>query len=58
VVHGVTPLHHAIAHFVAGQHALMQMLIPVVANLFLGFVIGALVVAVVKGVTLLRGTAK
>lgn len=58
VVHGITPLHHAIEHFAAGQHALMQMLIPVVANLLLGFVIGAVVVAVVKGVTHLRGAAR
>ncbi|SFU06778.1 hypothetical protein SAMN05192562_104415 [Kosakonia arachidis] len=58
VVHGVTPLHHAITHFAAGQPALMQMLIPAVANLLLGFAIGALVVAVVKGVALLRSAAK
>jgi predicted DNA repair protein MutK len=58
VVHGITPLHHAIEHFAAGQHALMQMLIPVVANLLLGFVIGAVVVAIVKGVTHLRGAAR
>lgn len=58
VVHGITPLHHAIEHFAAGQHALMQMLIPFVANLLLGFVIGAVVVAVVKGVTHLRGAAR
>lgn len=58
VVHGVAPLHHAIAHFAAGQHVLLQMLIPVVANLLLGFVIGAVVVAIVKGVTHLRGAAR
>ncbi|QJT81374.1 DUF808 domain-containing protein [Kosakonia sp. MUSA4] len=58
VVHGIAPLHHAIAHFAAGQHALLQMLIPVVANLLLGFAIGAVVVAIVKGITHLRGAAR
>jgi len=58
VVHGITPLHHAIANFAAGQHALLQTLIPVIANLLLGFAIGAVVMAVVKGVTHLRGAAK
>lgn len=58
VVHGIAPLHHAVEHFAAGQNAVLQALTPVLANLVLGFVIGALVVAVMKGITRLRGAAE
>lgn len=57
VVHGLAPLHHAIEHFAAGQHAVLQMLVPLLANLLLGLVIGAVVVIVVKGISRLRGQA-
>lgn len=55
VVHGVAPVHHAIEHFAAEQGALVHTLLPVLANLVLGFVIGAIVVAVVTGISRLRG---
>lgn len=56
VVHGIAPLHHAIEHFASAQNALLQALTPMVANLLLGFVIGAIVVVIVKMVTRLRGS--
>lgn len=58
VVHGIAPLHHAIGHFVESQPALLQALVPMVANLVLGFVIGAVVVAAVKVVERFRGGEK
>lgn len=58
VVHGIAPLHHAVEQFAAGQNAVLQTLTPVLANLVLGFVIGAVVVAVMKGITRLRGAAE
>ncbi|MGP3593049.1 DUF808 family protein [Vagococcus sp. WN89Y] len=57
VIHGLAPLHHAIEHFAAGQHAVLQILVPLLANLLLGLVIGAVVVIVVKGISRLRGQA-
>jgi len=57
VIHGIAPLHHAIEHFAAGQHALIKMLTPMLANLLLGLVIGAVVVVVVKGISRMRGHA-
>lgn len=57
VVHGIAPLHHAIEHFAAGQHAVIQTITPMLANLVLGLVIGGVVVTVVKGISRLRGHA-
>ncbi|XTZ39914.1 DUF808 domain-containing protein [Salmonella enterica] len=57
VVHGIAALHHAIEDFAAGQNALLQTLTPVLANLLLGFVIGAIVVTIVKLIGRLRGHA-
>lgn len=57
VVHGIAPLHHAIEHFAAGQHAVIQTVTPMLANLLVGLVIGAIVVMVVKGVSRMRGHA-
>lgn len=54
VVHGVGPLHHAIEAFAAEQAPWVALLLPTLANLVLGFVIGAVVLAVVKGVSHLR----
>ena len=45
VVHGVAPVHHAIETFAAQQASWLAMLVPVFANLVLGFVIGAIVLA-------------
>ncbi|MGY5956527.1 DUF808 domain-containing protein [Kosakonia sp. BK9b] len=58
VVHGITPLHHAIEHFAAEQNAILTMLVPMVANLVLGFILGAVVVAIMKAMTHLRGSKK
>ncbi|MFH7126036.1 DUF808 family protein [Klebsiella pneumoniae] len=50
VVHGIAPLHHAIEHWSAGLGGVMASTLPVVANLVLGFIIGAVVLAGVKAV--------
>ena len=41
VVHGVAPVHHAIETFATQQASWLATLVPVFANLVLGFVIGA-----------------
>lgn len=56
VVHGIAPVHHAITDFTAEQTAVVQWVLPVLLNLAIGFVIGALVVGAVKIVSALRGT--
>jgi len=56
VVHGVAPLHHAIEHMAQGSNTLVAALIPVLANLVLGFIIGAIVLSAVKLIARLRGT--
>ncbi|HBW2224406.1 TPA: DUF808 domain-containing protein [Klebsiella quasipneumoniae subsp. quasipneumoniae] len=58
VVHGIAPLHHAIEHWSAGQGGMLAALLPMVANLVLGFIIGAVVLAGVKAVSRLRGAVK
>ncbi len=55
VVHGVAPLHHAIEAFAAQQGALVHTLLPTLANLVLGFLIGLVVVALVSAIARLRG---
>ncbi|POP47601.1 hypothetical protein CHU32_00135 [Superficieibacter electus] len=57
VVHGIAPLHHAIEHFSEHQSAAIQWAIPSLANLLLGFVLGLIVVALVKTVSRLRQPA-
>ncbi|KNC09758.1 hypothetical protein AC791_14095 [Klebsiella sp. RIT-PI-d] len=57
VVHGISPLHHAIEHFSEQQNAAIQWLISPLINLVLGFILGLIVVAVVKMVSRLRQTA-
>jgi len=57
VVHGIAPLHHAIEHFAAEQGAVIAAALPTLANLLLGFIIGLIVVGLVKGVSRLRGVA-
>ncbi|MEX3021607.1 DUF808 family protein [Kluyvera sp. STS39-E] len=54
VVHGVGPVHHAIEAFAAEQASWVALLLPTLANLVLGFAIGAVVLGVVKGVSHLR----
>ena len=58
VVHGITPLHHAIENLAHGQNAVIASLLPTVANLVLGFIIGAIVLAGVKAIAALRRPAK
>ncbi|WP_353655490.1 MULTISPECIES: DUF808 domain-containing protein [Enterobacteriaceae] len=57
VVHGIAPLHHAIEHFAAEQGAVLAATLPTLANLVLGFIIGLIVVGLVKGISRLRGAA-
>ena len=54
VVHGLTPLHHAIENLAQGQNGVIASLLPTAANLVLGFIIGAIVLAVVKAIAALR----
>ncbi|MBS6740578.1 MAG: DUF808 domain-containing protein [Enterobacteriaceae bacterium] len=56
VVHGITPLHHAIEHMAQGSNSIVAALLPVLANLVLGFIIGAIVLSAVKLIARLRGT--
>ena len=58
VVHGITPLHHVIENLAHGQNAVIASLLPTVANLVLGFIIGAIVLAGVKAIGALRRPAK
>ncbi|MCJ6763603.1 DUF808 domain-containing protein [Klebsiella variicola] len=58
VVHGIAPLHHAIEHWSAGLVGILASLLPVIANLVLGFIIGAVVLAGVKVVSSLRRSVK
>lgn len=57
VVHGLSPLHHAITGFTAEQASLVQWVLPMLLNLVIGFIIGALVVGAVKMVSALRGSS-
>ncbi len=56
VVHGIAPLHHAIEHFAQQQGPFMAH-DAAGLNLVLGFIIGAIVVALVKGVAKIRGVS-
>ncbi|MEH4660322.1 DUF808 domain-containing protein [Phytobacter diazotrophicus] len=56
VVHGIEPLHHAIEHMAQGSNSIVAALLPVLANLVLGFIIGAIVLLAVKLIARLRGT--
>jgi len=59
VVHGIAPLHHAIEHMAQGSNSIdtfVAALLPLLANLVLGFIIGAIVLSAVKLIARLRGT--
>lgn len=58
VVHGITPLHHTIENLAQGQNGVIASLLPTAANLVLGFIIGAIVLAVVKAIAALRGSTE
>ncbi len=55
VVHGFTPVHHAIEHWAEQGGDLAAAIVPTLMNLVLGFIVGAVVLAVVKGINRLRG---
>ncbi|MFA1281953.1 DUF808 family protein [Citrobacter telavivensis] len=57
VVHGVAPLHHAIEQFAQQQSAVVALILPTLLNLVLGFIIGAIVVLLVKAVARVRRVA-
>lgn len=57
VVHGIAPLHHAIEHFAQGQGSVVAAILPTIVNLVIGFIIGAIVIAGVKGIAKLRGVS-
>ena len=57
VVHGIAPLHHAIEHFAQGQVSVVAAILPMIVNLVIGFIIGAIVIAGVKGIAKLRGVS-
>ncbi|WP_045859306.1 DUF808 domain-containing protein [Raoultella terrigena] len=58
VVHGITPLHHAVEHLASGMSGFTASLLPTGVNLVLGFIIGAVVVAGVKAISALRRAVK
>ena len=58
VVHGIAPLHHTIENLAHGQNGVIASLLPTGANLVLGFIIGAIVLAGVKAISALRRPAK
>ncbi|WP_457323400.1 DUF808 domain-containing protein [Roseateles sp. P5_E11] len=55
LVHGIAPLHHAIAHLAEGQAWLVSAVLENGANALIGVVAGALVLAAVTVVQKLRG---
>ncbi|WP_457444702.1 DUF808 domain-containing protein [Roseateles sp. P5_E4] len=55
LVHGIAPLHHAIAHLAEGQAWLVSAVLENGANALVGVVAGALVLAGVMAVQKLRG---
>lgn len=58
VVHGIAPLHHAIENLAHGQNGMIASLLPMAANLVLGFIIGAIVLAGVKAIAVVRRPVK
>ncbi|KAE9797672.1 DUF808 family protein, partial [Escherichia coli] len=57
VVHGISSLHHAIEHFAQQQSTLISLMLPTLLNLVLGFIIGGIVVLLVKAVARVRGVS-
>jgi predicted DNA repair protein MutK len=58
VVHGITPLHHAIETFPANYPVFVQLIAPMVANLVVGLLVGAVVILLVNAISRLRGGKK
>lgn len=55
VAHGIAPLHHAIENVAVGESLILQSILPMLANLVVGVVVGAIALLAVKGVSRLRG---
>jgi predicted DNA repair protein MutK len=55
IVHGITPLHHAISEYSSGFNGLVSGLLSNGANLVLGFIVGAIVLLVVNLIAKVRG---
>lgn len=58
VVHGITPLHHAVENLANDMSGFTASLLPTGVNLVLGFIIGAVVVVGVKAISALRRAVK
>lgn len=56
VVHGIAPLHHVVELIAQSNNAFAAALLPMLVNLVLGFIIGAVVLSAVKVIARLRGT--
>ncbi|MRS16267.1 DUF808 family protein [Enterobacteriaceae bacterium RIT691] len=48
VVHGITPLHHAVEQFASGAGSMAALLLPTLFNLIFGLALGAVVLAVIN----------
>ena len=57
VVHGLAPVHHAIERWAEQGGHFAGAVLPTLMNLVLGFIIGAVVLALVSGINRLRGKA-
>ncbi|TNV23041.1 DUF808 domain-containing protein [Buttiauxella sp. B2] len=57
LVHGIPVLHHAIENWAQQMGGVVHLLGPTVANLVIGFIIGAIVLVIVNGINRLRGNA-
>ncbi|WP_065649004.1 DUF808 domain-containing protein [Pantoea eucrina] len=55
IVHGITPLHHAISEYSSGFNGVVSSLLSNGANLVLGFIVGAVVLLVVNLIAKVRG---
>ncbi|WP_437888743.1 DUF808 family protein [Phytobacter sp. V91] len=55
VTHGIAPLHHAIETFSAQYPAFWLVILPVLANLLVGLLVGAVALLAVNAVSRLRG---
>lgn len=55
VTHGIPPLHHAIETVADSGSAIVQGVVPMLANLVVGLIVGAVALLLVKAVSRLRG---
>lgn len=55
VTHGIPPLHHAIETVADSDSAIVQGVVPMLANLIVGLIVGAVALLLVKAVSRLRG---